>query len=62
MKNMTNNTMYTVQGLHISHNHSKYYYKLRWCPARDLFGSQIPVTTRGFELQISFARSNYLTH
>ena len=28
-------------------------FKLRWCRARDLFGSQIPVTTRGFELQIS---------
>ena len=23
--------------------------KLRWCRARDLFGSQIPATTRGFE-------------
>ena len=27
--------------------------KLRWCRAQDLFGSQIPVTTEGFELQIS---------
>ena len=27
-------------------------FKLRWCRARDLFGSQIPVTTRGFELTI----------
>ena len=26
---------------------------LRWCPARDLFGSQIPVTTEGSELRIS---------
>ena len=36
--------------------------KVRWCRARDLFGSQIPVTTRGFELQISCTRSSYLTH
>ena len=33
-------------------------FKLRWCRARDLFGSQIPVTTGGFELQISCIRSN----
>ena len=33
-----------------------------WCPARDLFGSQTPVTTEGFELQISCMRSRYLTH
>ena len=26
---------------------------MRWCHARDLFGSQIPVTTEGFELRIS---------
>ena len=26
-------------------------------PCRDLFGSQIPVTTRGFELRTSFIRS-----
>ena len=26
------------------------FYKLRWCSARDLFGSQIPVTIGGFEL------------
>ena len=25
-------------------------FKLQWCCARDLFGSQIPVTTEGFEL------------
>ena len=25
-------------------------FKLRWCRARDLFGSQIPLTTGGFEL------------
>ena len=25
-------------------------FKLRWCRARDLLGSQIPVTTGGFEL------------
>ena len=37
-------------------------YKL-WCSrARDLFGSQIPLTTGGFELQISCIRSSYLTH
>ena len=36
--------------------------KLRWCRARDLFGSQIPVTTGEFELQISCIRSSYLTH
>ena len=35
---------------------------LRWYHARDLFGSQIPVTTRGFELRISCIRSSYLTH
>ena len=29
--------------------------------ARDLFGSQIPVTTGGFELRISCIRSSYLT-
>ena len=27
--------------------------KLQWCRAQDLFGSQIPVTTGGFELPIS---------
>ena len=32
---------------------------MRWCRARDLFGSQIPVTTGGFELQISCIRSRY---
>ena len=35
---------------------------LRWCRARDLFGSQIPVTIGGFELRISCIRSSYLTH
>ena len=25
-------------------------FKLRWCHAQDLFGSQIAVTTGGFEL------------
>ena len=35
---------------------------LWWCHARDLFGSQIPVTTGGFELQISCIQSSYLTH
>ena len=28
-------------------------FKLRLCLARDLFGLQLPVTTGGFELQIS---------
>ena len=31
----------------------KHFEKLRWCHARDLFASQIPVTTGGFELRIS---------
>ena len=35
---------------------------LLWCHARGLFGSQIPVTTGGFELQISCIRSIYLSH
>ena len=62
IKNMANNRMYNVQGLHIFHNYSKYHYKLRWSPAQDLFRSKIPVTTGGFELRISCTRSNYLTH
>ena len=37
-------------------------FKLRWCLARDLFGSQIPVTTAGFELPISCIQSGYVTH
>ena len=37
-------------------------FKPRWCRARDLFGSQIAVATGGFELQISYIRSSYLTH
>ena len=28
--------------------------KLRWCRARNLFGSQIPVTIGEFELRISY--------
>ena len=28
-------------------------FKLQWCCAQDLFGSQVPVTTERFELQIS---------
>ena len=32
---------------------------LRWCRARDLFGSQIPVNTGGFELWISCRLGNY---
>ena len=34
--------------------------KLRWCRARDLFGSQVPVTIGGFELRISCIQSCYL--
>ena len=30
--------------------------------ARDLFGSQIPVTTGRFELRISCIRSSYVNH
>ena len=37
-------------------------FKLQFFRARDLFGSQIPVTTGGFELQISYIRSSFLTH
>ena len=33
-----------------------------WCHAQELFGSQIPVTTGGFELWISCIRTSYLTH
>ena len=36
-------------------------FKLRWCRAQDLSGSQIPVTTGGFELRTSCIRSNYLS-
>ena len=35
--------------------------KMRWCRARELFGSQIPVTTGWFEMRISCIRSSYLT-
>ena len=35
---------------------------LQWCHAQGLFGSQIPETTGGFELQSSCIRSSYLTH
>ena len=28
-------------------------FKLQWCLAQDLFGSQIPVTTGGFQLGAS---------
>ena len=34
--------------------------KLRWCCARDLFGSQIPVTTGGFQVPFSCRQSGYL--
>ena len=37
-------------------------FKLRWCRARDLSGSQIPVTTGGFERRIFCIWSSYLTH
>ena len=37
-------------------------FKLRWCRARDLFRSQILMTTGGLKLQISCIRSSYLTH
>ena len=37
-------------------------FKLRWHRARDLFGSQILVTIRGFELRNSSIQSSYLTH
>ena len=37
-------------------------FKQQWCRARDSFGSQVPVTTGGFELRISCIRSSYLTH
>ena len=58
----------------VFHNSSYYEYKfimkelanefkgLQCCCARDLFRSQIPATTEGFELQISCTRSSYLTH
>ena len=36
--------------------------KLRWCRARDIFGSQIPETIGGFKLRISCIQSRYLTH
>ena len=36
-------------------------FKLQWFCAQDLFGSQIPVTTGGFELWISCIQSSYLT-
>ena len=42
-------------------------FKLRWYRARDLFASQIPVTTggggrEGFQLQISCMQCSYLTY
>ena len=39
-----------------------YKIRVRWCLARDLFGSQIAVTTGRFELRISCIQSSYLTH
>ena len=35
---------------------------LWWCHAEELFESQIPVTTGGFELQIVCIQSSYLIH
>ena len=37
-------------------------FKLRWCRARDLLGSQVLVTTGGFELRISCIWSSYVIH
>ena len=37
-------------------------FRVGWCRAGDLFGSQIPVTTREFEPQISCIQSSYLNH
>ena len=51
-----------LQWFMLKYFNSESSFKLRWCCARDLFGSQIPVTTGGFELQISCIRSSYLTH
>ena len=36
--------------------------KLRWFLARGVDGSQIPVTTRGFQLGKSRIQCSYLTH
>ena len=55
--NMFNNNTYT--NFKTAHKHMLI---LWWCLARELFGSQIPVTTGGFEQQISWIWSNYLTH
>ena len=37
-------------------------FKLRWCRARYLFESQIPVITGRFEMRISSIRNSYLTN
>ena len=37
-------------------------FKLRWRHARDLYGSQIPVTTRGFGMRTFCVRCTYVTH
>ena len=37
-------------------------FKLRWFRPRDLFGSQISVTTEWFEFRIFYIQSSYLTH
>ena len=34
--------------------------KLRWCRARDYDGSQIPVTTAGFELRAFYMQLGWL--
>ena len=36
--------------------------EVRWCRVRDFYESQIPRTTGGFELRISFAYEVALTH
>ena len=37
-------------------------FRVVWCHAGALFGSQIPVTTGEFEPQISCIQSSYLNH
>ena len=51
-----------LQWFMLKYFNSESSFKLRWCCARDLSGSQISVTTGGSELQISCIRSSYLTH
>ena len=42
----------------ILYNHPQFF---RWCRARDFDGSQIPVTTRGYELQTFYMQCIYLS-